>query len=324
MDIIKDFIYDLSQTLPMSRDTDSSFYSFVKEEFELYISRLNSLPKEDFERFLESANEMCVNASARRFINLISDIQKQCLLILQSAYKGDLLSADRRLERLLTVQEPTKYRLCDMLVNYFVLRRELGKTFYRCVDFGEGETPNDCWHLPFNLKYKAARGRFNQLGTICMYICNSKECANRELGPVKEQSVRWVGEFKPKQGICLYNLVVPSKEYIENMSVYEQFCFLLTYPFYILCLTKTNHSNGSFCEEYLFSQLFFHMLFLQSNDKCPRFDGICYTSMQTPSAVNIVIPAKYEKEEPPMSGHSKYVKSLLQEVRNPYQYSKDY
>jgi hypothetical protein len=211
-----------------------------------------------------------------------------------------------------------------MLVNYFVLRRELGKTFYRCVDFGEGETPNDCWHLPFNLKYKAARGRFNQLGTICMYICNSKECANRELGPVKEQSVRWVGEFKPKQGICLYNLVVPSKEYIENMSVYEQFCFLLTYPFYILCLTKTNHPNGRFCEEYLFSQLFFHMLFLQSNDKCPRFDGICYTSMQTPSAVNIVIPAKYEKEEPPMSGHSKYVKSLLQEVRNPYQYSKDY
>ena len=157
-----------------------------------------------------------------------------------------------------------------------------------------------------------------------MYICNSKECANRELGPVKEQSVRWVGEFKPKQGICLYNLVIPSEEYIENMSVYEQFCFLLTYPFYILCLTKTNHSNGSFCEEYLFSQLFFHMLFLQSNDKCPRFDGICYTSMQTPSAVNIVIPAKYEKEEPPMSGHSKYVKSLLQEVRKPYQYSKDY
>lgn len=155
-----------------------------------------------------------------------------------------------------------------------------------------------------------------------MYVCNSKECANRESGPVKEQSIRWVGEFKPKQGICLYNLVVPSKEYIENMSVYEQFCFLLTYPFHVLCLTKAKHPEVSFIEEYLFSQLFFHMLFLQSNDKCPKFDGICYTSMQVTDAVNIVIPAKYEEEEPPMKGHSKYVKSLLGEVRKPYQYSK--
>jgi hypothetical protein len=64
------------------------------------------------------------------------------------------------------------------------------------------------------------------------------------------------------------------------------------------------------------------MLFLQSNDKCPKFDGICYTSMQVTDAVNIVIPAKYEEEEPPMKGHSKYVKSLLGEVRKPYQYSK--
>ena len=308
----------------MSCSEGIGFYYYVRNQFDVYIRQLNSLDEKEFRLFLNNTNELSGNATANRFINLIKDIQKNCLSILILAYKGDMFSATKSLDRLLTIQEVTKYRLNDMLVNYFVLRRELGKTFYRCVDFGEGETPNDCWHLPFNLKYKAARGRFNQLGTICMYVCNSKECANRESGPVKEQSIRWVGEFKPKQGICLYNLVVPSKEYIENMSVYEQFCFLLTYPFYILCLTKTNHPNGRFCEEYLFSQLFFHMLFLQSNDKCPRFDGICYTSMQTPSAVNIVIPAKYENEEPPMSGHSKYVKSLLQEVRKPYQYSKDY
>lgn len=322
MDVIKNFIYGLSQTLPMSFGEDVSFYTFVKEQFELYIGKLNSIPKDEFDCFLRNTQEMSGNVTAKRFVNLIRDIQNNCLGILLYAYKGDLLSADRRLERLLTIQEPTKYRLNDMLVNYFVLRRELGRTFFRCVDFGEGETPNDCWHLPFNLKYKAARGRFNQLGTICMYICDSKDCANSELGPVKEQRVRWVGEFKPKQNICLYNLVVPSIEYIENMSIYEQFCFLLTYPFYVLCLTKTNHPNGNFCEEYLFSQLFFHMLFLQSNDKCPKFDGICYTSMQIPDAVNIVIPAKYEEEEPPMKGHSKYVKSLLEDVRIPYKYNK--
>ena len=324
MNKIKDFIYRLSQALPMSCSEGIGFYYYVRNQFDVYIRQLNSLDEKEFRLFLNNTNELSGNATANRFINLIKDIQKNCLSILILAYKGDMFSATKSLDRLLTIQEVTKYRLNDMLVNYFVLRRELGKTFYRCVDFGEGETPNDCWHLPFNLKYKAARGRFNQLGTICMYVCNSKECANRESGPVKEQSVRWVGEFKLKQGICLYNLVVPSKEYIENMSIYEQFCLLLTYPFYILCLTKNNHPNGRFCEEYLFSQLFFHMLFLQSNDKCPRFDGICYTSMQTPSAVNIVIPAKYEKEEPPMSGHSQYVKSLLQEVRKPYQYSKDY
>jgi hypothetical protein len=64
------------------------------------------------------------------------------------------------------------------------------------------------------------------------------------------------------------------------------------------------------------------MLFLQSNDKCPKFDGICYASIHMPHAVNIVIPAKYETEEPPMDGHSKYVKSLLEELREPYQYDK--
>ena len=41
------------------------------------------------------------------------------------------------------------------------------------------------------------------------------------------------------------------------MSSYEQFCFLLTFPFYILCLTKCKYPSKSFCEEYLFSQLFF-------------------------------------------------------------------
>ena len=155
-----------------------------------------------------------------------------------------------------------------------------------------------------------------------MYISNLRECANSELGDFKDEHVRWVGEFKPRQPLCLYNFVIPSKNDIEEMSLYEQFCFLLSYPFYILCLTKSNHPTSWFCEEYLFSQLFFHMLFLQSNDKCPRFDGICYTSMQVPDAINIVIPAKYEDEEPPMNGHSKYVKSLLEDVRKPYKYNK--
>lgn len=306
----------------MSRDERLGFFSFVRNQFDVYIRQLNSLDEKEFGYFLNNANELSGNATAKRFVNLIRDIQKNCLGILLSAYKGDLLSADRRLERLLTIQEPTKYRLNDMLVNYFVLRRELGRTFYRCVDFGEGETPNDCWHLPFNLKYKAARGRFNQLGTICMYICDSKECANSELGPVKKQCVRWVGEFKPRQSLYLYNFVIPSKDDIEKMTLYEQFCFLLSYPFYILCLTRSNHSTSWFCEEYLFSQLFFHMLFMQTNDKCPRFDGIGYSSMHIPHAINIVIPAKYEAKEPPVDGHSKYVTTLLMEVGKPYQYRK--
>ena len=318
MDIIKDFIYGLSQKLPMSRDTDSSFYSFVKEEFELYLSKLNTLPKEDFERFLEFTNEMCDNASARRFINLISDIQKHCLLILQSAYKGDYYLATKGLGKLLTIQEATKYRLKDMLVNYFVLGREFNKTFYRCVDFEKAKTPDDCWHVPYNLRQYASHGRFNQIGTICMYISDSLKCASSELGAVNKQKLRWVGEFRPKQILYLYNFVVPSISDIEKMSLYDQFCFLLTFPFYILCLTKCKYPSSSFCEEYIFSQLFFQMLFLQSNDKCPRFDGIMYTSMYVPSAVNIVIPAKYTDKEPPEIGHSKYVKSLLEERNSPY------
>ena len=318
MDVIKEFIYGLSQTLPMSRDTYNSFYSFVKEEFKLYKSKLKTLPKEDFEFFLKSSNEMCGNASAKRFINLISDIQNHCLLILQSAYKGDYYLATKGLKKLLTIQEATKNRLKDMLVNYFVLGRECKKTFYRCVDFEKAKTPDNCWHIPYNLRQYASRGRFNQTGTICMYISDSLECANSELGAVNEQKVRWVGEFQPKQTLYLYNFVVPSKNDVDEMSLYDQFCFLLTLPFYILCLTKCKYPSNSFCEEYIFSQLFFQMLFLQSNDKCPRFDGIMYTSIHVPRSVNIVIPTKYRDKEPLENGHSEYVKSLFDEIKCPY------
>ena len=145
MNKIKDFIYLLSQALPMSCSEGIGFYYYVRNQFDVYIRQLNSLDEKEFRLFLNNTNELSGNATANRFINLIKDIQKNCLSILILAYKGDMFSATKSLDRLLTIQEVTKYRLNDMLVNYFVLRRELGKTFYRCVDFGEGETPNDCW-----------------------------------------------------------------------------------------------------------------------------------------------------------------------------------
>lgn len=319
MTIIKNFIYSLSQSLPLSRGDDNEFYNFIKQQFDLYIEKLSLLPQNELSSFIAESKEMNGNASAKRFLNLIKDIQDQCLNILQLAYKGDSYSAIKRLEQLLTVQKFTKYRLNDMLVNYFVLGDEYGETLYRCVDFNKCEVPDNCWHVPYNMKYKASRGRFNQLGTICMYLSNSKDCASKELGEVDDvKKNRWVGEFRPKMMLYLYNFVIPSREEIERMNAYEQFCFLLTYPFYMLCLTKTGHSSSPFCEEYLFPQLFFQMLFIQPNNKCPRFDGIKYTSMHIPDSINIVILAKYSSEIPPKDGYSKHIKSLLEAIKEPY------
>ena len=109
MIIIKNFIYSLSQSLPLSRGDDNDFYYFIKQQFELYIEKLSLLPQNDLSSFLAESKEISGNASARRFVNLIKDIQDQCLSILQLAYKGDSYSAIKRIEQLLTVQKFTKY-----------------------------------------------------------------------------------------------------------------------------------------------------------------------------------------------------------------------
>ena len=77
MTIIKNFIYSLSQSLPLSRGDNNDFYYFIKQQFDLYIEKLSLLPQNELSSFIAESKEMSGNESAGRFANLVKDIQDQ-------------------------------------------------------------------------------------------------------------------------------------------------------------------------------------------------------------------------------------------------------
>lgn len=295
------FIKTLAFSLPLSYDKEKmTFYDFIQNRFSLYKNELNSIPAPEFNRFLKRANEIQGNATKRRFINLVNDIQCECLGILRDSYKGDIFSACGRLKKLLTRTSSLDNRLRDCLANYFSIDlKSLSSVLYRVRD--SKEVVEDCWNIPFNYRYRASLERFNLTGAVCMYLSSSLECCNLEKGLPPAGYIRYAQKFRVKDNIVipLLDLRVPGDKEIEKMDESDQFRFLLLYPFYCLCLTKTTFTPAEepgFVEEYLFSQLLFHMLFINKN-MYSFFDGIIYTSTTDPSSFNVVLPAKFSVPE---------------------------
>lgn len=46
------------------------------------------------------------------------------------------------------------------------------------------------------------------------------------------------------------------------MNDYDKFSFLITYPMLLLCLVPVTDETARFHEEYLFSQLFAHVMYM--------------------------------------------------------------
>lgn len=310
---INTLIQKLSSSLVQKYD-DESFYNYIKNAFDKYISELTEYGH-DVEILLNQTNELVGKATYRRFSNLMKKINSCCLDILECAYSGDILSATIKLSNLLSVCKYTDYKLMDVYANYLQNERVFDKELFRCVDFDRGEKPDNCNHVPFDLRQKASKGRFNQLGFPCLYLSNSLECAQKEIGEtVKEGKSRWYGVFVPQRTLCFADFSIPSNDDILTMTDYDKFAFLITYPLRLLCLTPAKHEDAAFIEEYTFSQLFLHILFL-NNNVLPHFDGICYTSLKDLRSLNFVIPAKYKSQTPPTSGISDNIKAMITEIK---------
>lgn len=264
---------------------------------------------------LSKIDDMNGDATPRRFIGLMKSINEQCLKILERAYAGDIFSALNELKSLL-VRKYTKYKLKKIYVEYIRCKNIQYKEMYRCVDFDKGVKPKSCGQLPFEMRECASKGRFNQLGTICLYLSNSLECAQKEIGEkVRNGKIRWYGKFCPKAELSFMDFSIPKKKDLKRWEEEDLFAFLLTYPLRVLCLAKgKNHKKVSFVEEYLFSQLFLHILLLNGKIGSKlNFEGICYSSAKSSECLNFVIPAKYETRTPPCSGKSPYIDRLLKE-----------
>ena len=319
-DIYK-LITELANKLPLEfNHRKETFYEFAQKELDEYVTVLNNTQKDVIESMLRESECMKGNATKRRFVNLISDINCQCLNILARSYYGDIKTAICGLEKLLTTETATINKLDDILANYFLLSyNKLDTSFYRARD--EEKAVKDCWNVPFDCRQKASRGRFNQTGTISMYLSNSEELCSIELGAPEKYKKRWIQCFKFSKEVILLDLTIPTNDEIQRMDIYRQFSFLLLYPFYILCLTKGEHDNSdNFIEEYLFSQLMFHLLFMQKNDSLPYYQGIIYSSVKHKDGINVVLPSLYKvPENNNRNKKSKNINELITPIGTPKQ-----
>jgi hypothetical protein len=311
---IKELVYTLSDGLPTNHK-GIAFYVFAKNKLDEYVSALLSVDKNEFEAMLGIANELCGKQTQCRFVNLIKVINQECLMILQLAYKGDAYNATSHLLGLMTKRKYTKSYLSDRYLNYLRFISDIGCVYYRCLVVENNEIPQNCNHLPYSLRHFAGSSRFNQTGFPCLYIASSLNVAEKESNCKNEQNV-YVGEFKAKRKLFYLNFCVPSKEEIEEMTEYEVFAFLVTYPLLLLCLVTTDDKRVKFHEEYLFPQLFFHLLYTTKCDDVIYWGGIRYTSTLDKTGFNIVVPASYKQQEPPTDNTiSDFIEERFEQTR---------
>lgn len=311
------FIKKLSRQLPVVYSETNCFYSLAETMLNDFEISLKSLDPDTLSDFLSQAKELKCIPTSKRFISLVHKINVVCIKILQYAYKGQILEAAKLLDNLMYVPKYTDYKLMDSYCNYMSFDFEISKNLYRCVDFSKDTDPKDCNHVPFELRKFASKGRFNLLGYPCLYLSSSLKCAEKEIGNVNPEKIRWYGEFKAKNAqnkLPFLDFTLPSDESVANMRTYDMFCFLITYPIRLLCNCKSRVSDGSFCEEYLFSQLFMHVVLLNKKDKSPNFIGISYSSMHDRNCINYVIPALYDSIEPKINGHSPFIFDNFEQV----------
>lgn len=295
---IKELINKLSNDLPANHE-GIAFYDFIKGKLKNYVSLLSATDKKEFEDMLNAADELYGENTQKRFANLIKVINQKCLEILQLAYKGDAYNATSALLGLMTKRNATKYYLSDRYLNYLKFTSDNGHLYYRCLKVGANNIPQNCYHLPYNLRHLAGPNRFNQTGFPCLYLASSLEVAEKE-SYCKNTDTIYVGEFKAKKPLFYLNFCIPMKKEVEEMTENEVFEFLVTYPLLLLCLVTTDDKDAKFREEYLFPQLFFHLLYTTKCDGGGCWDGIRYSSTLDRDGFNIVVPALYKHEEPPI------------------------
>lgn len=216
----------------------------------------------------------------------------------------------------MTVSKATKGYLADRYLSYLKFAADDGRIYYRYLKLDSNIEPKNCNHLPYNLRRQASPNRFNQIGFPCLYVASSLDLAEKESNCKVSDHV-YVGEFKSKKNLYYLNFCIPTNEEREQMTAYDTFEYLVTYPLLLPSLiTKSNKDCTGFCEEYLFSQLFFHLLFTTKRNDIEYWDGIRYTSTLDRNGYNIVVPASYKQQEPPTGDTiSDFIEERFKQIR---------
>ena len=316
---VKSFLKEAYSQLPLKNHSEENFYIFLKHTLEEYTNSLSKIDKKDISEVLSDVGFSFFKSTytLQRLINLIKHINKDILEVLALRYKGDVLNSIFLLYKILFNQKYSRY-LEQEYSGYFRFDKT-ERPFYRMRDakvLKEDKTENiveNCWHVPYNNRAYAYSGRYSMPSFPALYLGNTKQTCVAELGQLKKGYRRWVSRFDCKSSIWLFDLRVHSAEDIDGSSLYEQLCYLITYPVIAACTAERSSKNSD--EEYFFSQLLFHLLLLTRNVE-KYHQGIIYSSTKIKGGENIVIPATYEETEPPKDGYSEKLKNIF-EVSTP-------
>lgn len=317
---VKECIKSLYAQLPLENGTnvgDGLFYEFINKKLEAFIDTVTQIDTDSLQKILKSDNAIAhfVEPYTKlRFIHCMKKVCKDFLQILALCYKGNLTDADRSLKRLLRSRCYSKY-LVEDYIEHLSFSLEKGKEYYRmrdenkCDAKGNELIVDNCWHVPYEKRAFAFSGRYNLLGYPCLYLGDSKETCEAELGPL-DKTRRWVGVFGLKKDVLLYDLRIPSEEMIDGADEYDWFRMLLKYPLIAACTAKSRRKG--FNEEYFMPQLLFHQILMAGNKETSH-KGIVYSSTKHKGGYNIVLPALYAGKEPPASGYSKMLLEMFEQ-----------
>ncbi len=324
MENLKNNISLFLESLPYGVDKEESFYTSAESQLRRYSDFLRSNDLKVLDEMVKTADEMCDVQSATRFLNLIDQINHNCLKALYFAYQGDITRASELLYKVLTKRTYTESKLNDYYINY--LRSDFHKDekeWYRIVKLKKNNLPSI--HIPFYKRGLASNNRYNLAGHPCLYLADSIDCAKHEIWYDKENlradEMYLLSTFKFVSPIRLLNFAIPTKEEIDKMDCYEIFCLLLSFPIIILCNAKAaedDDKNGKNLESYLFSQLIIHVLLHDTNGEktLSFFKGIRYSSVRYDKGINLMLPAKYARDNNIRLG---ICNKTLEHIKNPKQ-----
>lgn len=288
---------------------EDPFYSYVQNKYCIYKRLLNLLDEQDLVNSIEMYGFFKGKITKKRFINFCDLIFKECIAILEHYYKGDTWTACKKLYALLKSKKKISRYWEDEYVNCFSFEFLNNRAcLYRMVDM-DGK-PNNCWHIPYEIRRYASYSRYSMAGMPCLYLADSKETANIECGKVQEGKQRWFSCFTPKNEQTLFfDLRIPTKDEFSNYNLID---LIITYPIRFLTSVKVMKTDGRFHEEYYFPQLLFHLFFMSdmAELRC-SYKGFVYSSTSNRGGVNYVLPALYKQKKPILNGISHELEKLF-------------
>ena len=284
-----------------SRKVNLIFYYFVESLMNKYRDYVNTIDEEVLKLALEQHGFWIGNKTRRRFCNLINYISKQSLNILATCYTGDIWGAGRKLSYLLCADSKIIEYLIEPLANTFESKINIDDCLYRMRD--SNNAIDDCWHVPYNLRNLTVNYRYSLAGFPCLYLADSLETADKEMGMLKKGCNRWVSKFSVKREQVYIDLGIYQEATIKSKDSADLINYLLTFPVRLLCSIPKNEKDN-FHEEYYFPQLMLYCLCVCDNKNVRRYDGIAYSSTVNKGGVNYVLPARYKGMRPPKYGHS--------------------